>query len=105
MRNSEQIMADYRSLKAECMNAIVELIKKTGNDEYKFKDTFPSVAYWNGWGDGWQSEAISKISLNQRGCISLILSEQDVCLDFEDVHHAEWAYILEILEEELKNNE
>jgi hypothetical protein len=102
MRNSEQIRSDYRTLKNECIQAITELIKQTGKDEYEFQDA-PNVAYWNGWGDGWQCESISKICLNPRGEISLILTGTDYDLDWADIHHAEWVYILEQLESELLN--
>lgn len=103
MRNSEQIRSDYRSLKNECIQAITELIKQTGKDEYEFQELAPNVAYWNEWGDGWECEIISKICLNPEGKISLILTETGYDLDWTDIHHGEWIYILEQLESELLN--
>lgn len=104
MRKSEKLHKQISSIRCNAQKEIARLIKSTGEKELLFDEPI-QVAFFDESlnSDGWESEDIRSIVINEQGAITHIWSDYGYELDIDNIHIGEWWYILNVVELQIEN--
>lgn len=103
MRTSNELYKAHRAIIDECKENICRELERIGRTELWFDEPFPVlVDYSWGYESGATAERIASISINERGQLLYLWTEEENEIDPTDVILSEWLYLWEKVEEECK---
>lgn len=106
MRTSNELYKAHKAIIDECKANICRELERIGRTELWFDDPFPVLVDNNscsyGYDSGATAERIASISINERGQLLYLWTEEENEIDPTDVILSEWLYIWERVEEECK---
>jgi hypothetical protein len=103
MRTSNELYKAHRAIIDECKANICRELERIGRTELWFDNPFPAlVDYCWGYESGATAERIASISINERGQLLYLWTEEENEIDPTDVIASEWLYIWQKVEEECK---